>query len=321
VNVVVTGAAGFVGGALLEQLARDPGFSLTAVVRLTQSTFPAGVRVLAVSDIDRSLDCGGMLLSCDVVVHLAARVHVMRERSGDPLAAFRRVNVEGTLNLARQAAAAGVRRFIYLSSIKVNGESTPLDRPFTADQAANPLDAYGLSKWEAEVGLREISAATGMEVVVIRPPLVYGSRVRGNFLAMMKWLHKGAILPFGAVEQNRRSFVSVRNLVDLIITCITHPRACGQIFLVSDGEDLSTAELLKRLGCALGRPARLIAVPVPLLAAGARLVGRSDLAGRLLGSLRVDISKARDLIGWLPPFTVDSELAETARGYLSDSPS
>jgi nucleoside-diphosphate-sugar epimerase len=316
-NIFVTGGTGFVGKALLAKLAESAGTRLSATVRRPAAILPAGVTAVPIEGFDRSVDCESELRSMDVVVHLAARVHVMRETEIDGAAAFRRVNVDGTLTLARQAAKAGVRRFIYLSSIKVNGEGTAINRPYTAEQAAQPLDEYGRSKWEAELGLRQVAADTAMEVVIIRPPLVYGPGVGANFRAMMQWLRRGLVLPLGAVTQNRRSLVSVRNLADLIATCTHHPGAAGETFLVSDGDDLSTADLLRRLGAALGKPARLLAVPVPVLRLAARVAGRSDIANRLLGSLQVDAASTRRQLDWQPPFGVDHEFRATALAFLS----
>jgi UDP-glucose 4-epimerase len=254
-----------------------------------------------------------MLVGITTVVHLAARVHVMRDTEAYPLAAFRVVNVVETLSLARQAAAAGVRRFVFISSVKVNGETTQPGHPFTADDAPAPLDPYGISKMEAEQGLRQIAAETGMEVVIIRPPLVYGPGVKANFSAMMRWLQRGVPLPLGAID-NQRSLVALDNLVDLIITCISHPAAANQTFLVSDGEDVSTSELLRRMGRAMGRPARLLPVPAGLLKLAATLAGRRDMAQRLCGSLQVDIEKTRQLLGWSPPLTLDQGLKKAAQG-------
>lgn len=231
----------------------------------------------------------------------------MSDTAADPLDEFRRVNVQGTLNLARQAAAAGVKRFAFVSSIKVNGESTQLGAPFKADDVPAPNDAYGLSKMEAEHGLREIALQTGIDVVIIRPPLVYGPGVKANFAAMMRWLRRGAPLPLGAIH-NQRSLVALGNLVDLIVTCLMHPAAANQTFLVSDGEDVSTTELLRRMGNALGREARLLPVPASWLKMTAALLGRQDVAQRLCGNLQVDISKARTLLGWRPPVSVGEGL-------------
>lgn len=255
------------------------------------------------------------LRSVDQVVHLAARVHVMNDKSSDPLAEFRQVNVEGTANLARQAAAAGVRRFVYLSSIKVNGEFTQEGRPFTADDAPAPEDPYGVSKHEAEQALRQIAADTGMEVVIIRPPLVYGPGVKANFESMMRWLARGVPLPLAAVTQNRRSLVALDNLVDLIMVCLSHPAAANHTFLVSDGEDLSTAELLKRMGAAMGKPARLFYLPPVLLKLGAQVVKKPGIYQRLCGSLQLDITKTRRLLGWSPPVSVDEGLRRAAERF------
>jgi len=239
----------------------------------------------------------------------------MRETASDSLAEFRRVNVEGTLNLARQAAAAGVRRFIFISSVKVNGELSQPGKPLHADDVPAPRDAYGLSKLEAEQGLRQLAATTAMQVVVIRPTLVYGPGVKANFHSMMRWVQRGVPLPFAKVD-NRRSLVSVANLVDLIITCIDHPNAANQTFMASDGEDVSLSQLLHALGRALGQPARLLPVPVGVLHGAAQLVGRRDLAQRLLGSLQVDIAKNRQLLGWYPPYTLEQGLKMTAQSLL-----
>jgi nucleoside-diphosphate-sugar epimerase len=308
-RVVVTGANGFVGRALCaEAVARG-----TAVRGITRSAWdlPAGVENLVVGRLDARTDWQEGLTNCQVVIHLAARVHVMHDAAADPLLEFRRVNVQGTLNLARQAAAVGVRRFVFVSSIKVNGEATQPRHPFTADDIAAPLDKYGVSKMEAEVGLREIATQTGMEVSIIRPPLVYGPGVKANFAAMMRWLRRGLPLPLGAIH-NRRSLVALDNLVDLIMTCLAHPAAANQTFLVSDGEDVSTTELLRRMSEALGRPARLISVPPGWLKLAARLVGKQDVAQRLCESLQVDIEKTRRLLGWAPPISLNEGLRRAA---------
>jgi UDP-glucose 4-epimerase len=310
-QVLVTGANGFVGSALCAE-AVSRGMAVRGITR-APCDLPIGVENIAVGGIDGSTDWLDVLADCEVVVHLAARVHVMADTAANPLAEFRRVNVQGTLNLARQAAAAGVRRFVFVSSIKVNGEATQLGRPFTADDAPAPLDAYGVSKMEAEQGLREIARQTGMEVVIIRPPLVYGLGVKANFSAMMRWLKRGVPLPLGAIH-NQRSLVALDNLVDLIVTCLTHPAAANQTFLVSDGEDVSTTELLHRMGQALGKPARLLPVPASWLKLAAVLVGKPDVAQRLCGSLQVDISKTRELLGWNPPVSLDEGLRRAAAG-------
>ncbi|WP_288649742.1 NAD-dependent epimerase/dehydratase family protein, partial [Pseudomonas sp. UBA5568] len=263
-TLLITGASGFVGSALCQGLATVEGLTPRAALRPSSQSPLAGIDAVTVADLSAETDWQAALVDVDVVVHAAARVHVMKETATDSLAEFRRVNVQGTLNLARQAAAAGVRRFIFISSIKVNGETSQLGRPLHADDTPAPQDAYGVSKHEAEQGLRAVAAETGMEVVVIRPVLVYGPGVKANFLSMMRWLERGVPLPLGAVH-NRRSLVSLGNLVDLIITCVDHPAAAGQTFLASDGEAVSLSELLRALGRALGRPARLVPVPAALL--------------------------------------------------------
>ncbi|POA55737.1 MULTISPECIES: UDP-glucose 4-epimerase family protein [unclassified Pseudomonas] len=315
-KILLTGASGFLGRSIIDQFSRSTDFQLAAVFRQPPVELPGTVALCQVTEIIGTTDWNSFLPGCSVVIHAAARVHVMNETSSDPLTEFRRVNVEGTLNLARQAASAGVRRFIFISSIKVNGEGTATAAPYFADAQPMPLDHYGISKMEAEQGLLKIAEQTGLEVVIIRPPLVYGPGVKANFLAMMRWLQKGVPLPFGAIG-NKRSLVALGNLVDLIRVCIEHPAAANQIFLVSDGEDLSTTELLRRMARALKVPVRLIPVPVWILSGGAALLGKKSLSHRLCGSLQVDISKTQKLLGWTPPITVDSALNETAKYFLT----
>ncbi|WP_372239445.1 UDP-glucose 4-epimerase family protein [Pseudomonas sp. 2FE] len=313
--VLVTGASGFVGSSVLQRLIVDKREELVAVIRRDNAQTPAGVMRAKVESLGPDCQWQSALNGVRVVIHAAARVHMMNDQVADPLTEFRKVNVEGTLNLARQAAVAGVRRFIFISSIKVNGEGTPVGVPYSADAQPAPADPYGISKMEAEQGLRALAAETGMEVVIIRPTLVYGPGVKANFLSMMRWLHKGVPLPFGAIH-NRRSLVALDNLVDLIVTCIDHPAAANQTFLVSDGEDLSTSELLRRMGAALGKPARLLPVPSWVLETGAAMLGKNALSQRLCGSLQVDISKTRELLGWAPPVSVDAALRKTAKHFL-----
>lgn len=313
-SVLVTGATGFVGAALVARLALD-GLAVRAVVRNKISPTTAKIDVVRVSELSAETDWSDALANMDAVIHLAARVHVMTDTANDPLTEYRRVNVEGTLNLANQAAAAGIKRFIFMSSIKVNGEKTVLN-PFLADDAPDPQDPYGISKYEAEQGLLRLAAETGMEVTIIRSPLVYGPGVKANFLSMMRWLKRGIPLPFGAI-QNKRSLVALDNLIDLIAICIHHPTAANQIFLVSDDEDLSTTELLCRMGHALDRPARLIRLPAAVIKVGAALLGRHNLAQRLCGSLQVDIKKTKELLGWSPPINVEEGLRRTVAGLHS----
>jgi nucleoside-diphosphate-sugar epimerase len=312
---LVTGGSGFLGRALINQLMLIPDCSVVAPVRDTGTHFPLGVRSLAVDDFNGANDWQEAIKGVDVVVHCAARVHVMNDTKADPLAAFREVNVDATLNLARQAAAAGVRRFIFISSIKVNGEGTEPNTAYNADDVPAPVDPYGISKLEAEQGLRLLASTTGMEMVIIRPVLVYGPGVKANFLSMMRWLCRGIPLPFGAVR-NRRSLVAIDNLVDLIVTCSEHPAAANQVFLASDGEDVSTTQLLRKLAGALGKPARLLPIPVWLMSGVATLLGRHALSQRLFGSLQVDISKNQRLLGWIPPVSLDEALNLTAQHFL-----
>lgn len=311
-KVLVTGAGGFVGGALVSRLLVDGKFLPIAAARGATSL----VGLCSVVSLD--LAEAGVMPSLDgvqVVVHAAARVHVMSETATDALAMFRNINVDGTLRLARHAAESGVARFIFISSIKVNGESTATGQAFTADSVPAPVDPYGVSKYEAEEGLKQLGRETGMEVVIIRPPLVYGPGVKANFLSMMQWLNKGLPLPLGAID-NRRSLVAIGNLVDLIVTCIEHPAAANQTFLVSDGKDLSTTQLLRHLAQALGRKPLLVPIPEGVLSMVASVFGRQAIAQRICGSLQVNIDKNRDVLGWVPPVNVDRAMLQTARYYL-----
>lgn len=308
--VLLTGASGFIGRALcVEAVAR--GTALRATSR-SQSGLPKGIDNVVIGSIDDSTDWGAALNGCNAIIHLAARVHVMEDASADPLAEYRRVNVFGTLNLAQQAAKRGVRRFVFVSSIGVNGALT-FKKPFTTEDQAQPHSPYAQSKYEAELGLQALAAETSMEVVIIRPPLVYGPGAPGNFGSLMRWLRRGIPLPLGAIY-NQRSLVALDNLVDLIVTCLAHPAAANQTFLVSDGEDVSTTELLRRMGQAMNRPARLIPVPAGLLAWAAALVGKRDMAQRLCGSLQVDIQKTCQLLNWKPPLSLDQGLKKAAEG-------
>ncbi|WP_339543805.1 UDP-glucose 4-epimerase family protein [Pseudomonas sp. RA_35y_Pfl2_P32] len=308
-TVLVTGASGFVGSGVLKRLVESSDTALLGLVRSRGAHLPFNVSPVLMPD--EGLMGNIALQGVQVIVHCAARVHVMDDGACDPLAEFRKVNVDGTLSLARQAVAAGVKRFIFISSIKVNGEGTKPGTAYTADDVPAPADPYGISKMEAEQGLRQLAAQTGMEVVIIRPVLVYGPGVKANFLNMMRWLSKGIPLPFGAIH-NRRSLVALDNLVDLVLTCISHPAAANQTFLVSDGDDLSTTALLSKMANALQKPARLLPVPSWILETGATLLGKKALSQRLCGSLQVDITKTRTLLGWTPPISVDQALTATA---------
>lgn len=307
-KVLITGASGFVGQAVAKALSLN-GHEIVRTVRKKQ------IDALTVGDIGPETNWEEALNKCGVVIHLAARVHVMNEKSLDPMTEFRRVNVEGSAALARQAAAAGVKRFIFLSSIKVNGEYTESGQPFTASDAPRPEDSYGISKYEAEKILQAIASETGMEVVIIRPPLVYGPGVKANFESMMHWLSRGLPLPLAAITENRRSLVAIDNLVDLVMTCLDSPNAANQTFLVSDGEDLSTAQLLERMGAAMGKPACLFYLPSALLKLGTILFNRPSTYQRLCGTLQLDITKAKQLLGWAPPVSVQEGLRRAAEGY------
>ena len=313
--ILVTGASGFLGGALVERLMANNAYCVVAAVRRPDIRFLKGVKLLQVGDLLAITRWNAALRGVNTVVHCAARVHVRNDNSPDLIAEFFRVNVEGTVALARQAAAAGVRRFVFLSSIKVNGEFTELGRLFTADDLPAPMDPYAISKYEAEQSLRKIAFETGMEVVILRPPLVYGPSVKANFESMMRWLGRGVPLPLAAVTENRRSFVALDNLVDLIVTCLDHPAAANQTFLASDGEDLSTADLLTRMGSAMGRPARLFYLPPSLLKLGAAVLNKPEIYQRLCGSLQADISKTKHLLGWSPPVSLDEGLRRTIEDF------
>lgn len=310
----MTGGTGFVGRAVLARLVARNDLRVLAWIRRADAVLPAGAVAVPLSH-NRVFAAGAEVEGLHTVVHCAARVHVMDDDASDSLAEFRRANVELTLDLARSAAALGARRFIFISSIKVNGETTRPGSPFTAFDAPQPCGAYALTKHEAEVGLCEIAEQTGLEIVIIRTPLVYGPGVGANFRSMMGWLARGVPLPLGALH-NRRSLVALDNLVDLIDTCIDHPAAANQTLLVSDGEDLSTSELLRRVGAALGRPARLLPVPSGWIGCAARLLRREAIHARLCESLQVDITRTRELLGWSPPVSVDDALRRTALEYL-----
>ena len=312
-TIFVTGASGFVGAALVDRLASEARCRVLALVRREGVSLPANAVPVRVSEGYLSGE-GLSLDEVDVLVHCAARVHVMSDASTDPLAEYRKVNVEGTVRLAEHAACAGVKRFIFISSIKVNGEGTRLGAPYTADDVPAPCDPYGVSKMEAEQQLRLIAERTGMELVIIRPVLVYGPGVKANFLSMMNWLNKGIFLPLGAIR-NQRSLVALDNLVDLIMVCLDHSSAANQTFLVSDGCDMSTTDLLTHMGAALGKPARLIPVPAVLLRLATVMIGRKVIGQRLCGSLQVDIGKTRRMLEWTPPLTVACALRKTAESF------
>ncbi|HLP97537.1 MAG TPA: SDR family oxidoreductase [Sideroxyarcus sp.] len=314
--ILVTGANGFVGQALCEEAAKR-GLPVRGATRTACQL--TGAENVVVGAIDEKTDWTQALAGVDVVIHLAARVHVMHDNAADPLAEFRKVNLHGTVNLARQAARAGIRRLVYVSSIKVNGEGTASGQRYTEQDIPAPQDPYGISKWDAEQALQRVTQETGLEVVIVRPPLVYGPGVKGNFINMLKVLAKGMPLPL-ASACNLRSLIYVGNLADALLACAHHPDAAGQTYLVSDGEDVSTPELLRRLGAALGRPAKLFWCPPMVLKVLGGVVGKSDQIERLLGSLRVGGDKIRRELNWMPPYTLQQGLQETAGWYRNTFP-
>jgi nucleoside-diphosphate-sugar epimerase len=311
-RVLITGATGFIGRHLCA-IAPAAGHVVRAAVRGTAAA-PAGVAEhVVVGDVGPSTEWRPALAGVDAVIHLAARVHVLHD-TDEASTLYEETNSLGTLCLARAAAESGVRRFIYLSSVKVNGEETD-GRAYAAADEPRPRDAYARSKWRAESHIREVGAATGMETVIVRPPLVYGPGVRANFLRLLGWVERGWPLPLGAIR-NRRSMVSVWNLCDLLMGLIGNVRGDGETWMVSDGDDLSTPELVRRIAAAMRKRVNLLPVPAPILLASAALLGRRAEAARLCGSLVVDISRTRDVLGWAPPLTVDEGLARTAAWYL-----
>ncbi len=317
-KLLITGASGFLGHALaLAAAGRD--LPTRIALRRPDPRFAVGFETVMVSGLEPDADWTRAVAGVQVVVHCAARAHVLHEREGDPLAEYRRVNVAGTLNLARQAIRAGAVRLVFISSIGVNGAET-FGHAFTADDQPAPAHPYAVSKFEAEIGLRKLSEDSGLEIVVIRPPLVYGPGARGNLASMIRWIEAGIPLPLGAVG-NKRSLVALDNLTDLILVCLQHPAASNQTLLVCDGEDLSTTDLLRALGSAIGKPVRLIPVPPALLRAAAFLGGRSEMAQKLLGSLQIDASKTRELLNWAPPISLREGLRSVARSWSNPATS
>ena len=312
-RILVTGANGFVGRALCAALMHN-GHAVRGAVRGSGIEVSTGTSRATVGEINGQTDWSDALAGIEVVIHLAARVHVMDDAASDPLAEFRRVNTTGTEHLARAAAASGVKRLVYVSSTKVNGEETHDGKNFSEADMAAPQDAYAISKRDAELALHRIARETGLEVVIVRPPLVYGPGVKGNFAQMLAVVAKGIPLPFAAVE-NRRSLVYVENLADALISCATHPAAVGQTYLVCDGQDVSTAMLVEKIARALGRKSRTFYFPPGLLRAVAAVLGRAEQIDRLFGSVRVSDEKIRSDLGWVPPYTLEQGLRATADWY------
>lgn len=310
-TILVTGASGFVGSKLIGRLPCEDVLGLGRDKPKESSRYP-----FVEAEIGRETDYSLALDNVSAVIHLAARVHVMNDSFDNPLEAYRGVNTYGTVNLARQAARAGVKRFIFVSSIKVNGEKTASGKPFSSGAVPQPEDDYGISKAEAEQELFELAKETGMEIVIIRPTLVYGPGVKANFASLINLVSKGIPLPFGCITTNKRSLVSVDNLVDLIITCIDHPKAANQVFLVSDDYDVSTSAMVREMAIALGKPTWQLPVPVWLYKLVGKLFNKSDVVDRLTGSLQVDITHTKETLGWNPPQKLQAGFKQTAEAFL-----
>lgn len=316
-KVLITGSTGFVGRALLAQLQARPEFHIrTSLRHAAPADANHPVESVLVGDMHANTDWRAALLDIDTVVHLAARVHVMQEQDPNPLQAFRDSNVQATIHLAQRAAQAGVKRLIFVSSVKVNGESTPTGHPFNETSPLLPHEPYAISKLEAEQGLQQLGQTSGMEITILRPPLIYGPGVKANFASLARAVARGKLLPLGDIH-NQRSLVALGNLTDLITLCLTHPAAANQTFMVSDGEDVSTTALVQRMALAIGRPPRLLAVPAWILSAGATLLGQRAAVQRLCGNLQIDSSKARTLLGWVPPVSVNEGLRRALEEYRS----
>jgi len=313
-TILVTGAHGFIGQYVCKSLTLQQ-YSIRPVVRRATGL---STNETIVSDINGASDWSDCLDGVDAVIHLAARVHIRRETAPNPFSAFRSVNTEGTLHLARAAANAGVKRFIFVSTLAVHGRTSPMETPFTETSPIAPHTAYGQSKWEAEQNLWEVAESTGLQVVIVRPPLVYGWGAPGNFGQLVRWIGRGVPLPLGRTS-NLRSLLFVKNLADFLVCCVSVPQAADETFLLSDGEDLSTTDLLRRLARAMGVAPILVPVPERVIRPFIRLIGKERLLDQLWGSLRVDSSKARQKLKWQPPFSVDEGLKQSLSQPLNRS--
>ncbi|RYU44037.1 SDR family oxidoreductase [Aliivibrio finisterrensis] len=309
-NILLTGATGFLGGGLVKSIKNH---NVKVLLRRRDNRFN---NYVIAPVFNGKCDFDEVVIEQDVIIHCAARVHIMNDESTDPLNDYREVNTAGTLNLARQAADAGVKRFIFISSIKVNGESTKLNSPFKSTDLRQPDDFYGQSKFEAEEQLLQLAKETGLEVVIIRPTLVYGPGVKANFASLMNLVSKGLPLPFGCITDNKRSLVSVNNLVDLIVTCIDHPKAANQVFLVSDDHDVSTSEMVSEMAKSLNKPQWQLPIPKWCYGLVGSILGKHDVVDRLLGSLQVDITHTKETLDWKPPQTLQEGFKETAEAFL-----
>ena len=311
-RILVTGATGFIGQNLVQELVNN-NFEVAVTIRKKNNLFSSTVTQFIVKDIESDPDWTAVLQDIECVIHLAGRAHVLKDKNPDPLTEFRRVNTDGTINLAHQAIKLGIKRFIFISSIGVNGNVN--NKPFSVNDIPNPIEPYAVSKYEAEFELQKLTNGSKMETVIIRPPLVYGPNAPGNFAQLIKVTNKGIPLPLGEIH-NQRSFIAIENLIDLIITCIKHPAAANKTFLASDDEDLSTTDLLRRMARALGKPSRLIPIPPSIITLGATLLGKKEIAQRLCGSLQVDINHTKKTLDWKPPVSVDEALKKTADAFL-----
>ncbi|HFQ4921619.1 TPA: UDP-glucose 4-epimerase family protein [Vibrio vulnificus] len=309
--ILITGSNGFLGSHIVERIKGQPFILLDRGIVNKHPMYP-----FFQCEINSYHDYMKVLQGCQTIIHCAARVHIMDDNEVDPLTLYREANTAGTINLAKQAIDSGVKRFIFISSIKVNGEGTLVGRPFKPEDNHTPEDDYGLSKSEAEKQLVALAKDSGMEVVIIRPTLVYGLGVKANFASLMNLVSKGIPLPFGCITKNKRSLVSVDNLVDLIITCIDHPKAANQVFLVSDDHDISTSEMVREMAIALSKPAWQIPVPIWCYKLVGKLFNKSAVVDRLTGSLQVDISHTKETLGWTPPQSLQEGFKQTAEAFL-----